>query len=61
MKNSNFIGWLVVFMGLYYCLTETIFHGSKIFPQSDAELIEDGISGVLAAIGFVILSLPTKR
>lgn len=43
----------VLFMALAFSVIETAYFGWNLTPQSDAEMICDGIAGVIFALSFV--------
>jgi len=44
--------WIFV-LEIFYCTVETAYFGWNFTPASEAELIADGISTIIASIGFL--------
>ncbi len=46
------INWIVFGIGLFFSITETAYFGWNFAPQSEAELICDGLSSLIVAMAF---------
>jgi len=58
--NKNRNGWAVIIIALLYNFQESKYFGFQWHASCEAEVIADGISLILVAIGMLIFSLPSK-
>ena len=56
MKTS----WFVWAIGFIYGLAETAYFGWNAMPASPAEILADGITGVIFALGLVTSAIENK-
>lgn len=49
-------GLIIIFIGIFYGLAETAHFGWNMFPESDAEMICDGIALLMTCMGFLAQS-----
>ena len=57
----KFVGWLVLLSGLWYCTSETIHYGSNWVAKSDGEVMADGLSLIIMALGLILIQLERKN
>jgi hypothetical protein len=55
------MGVFIIIMGIIYNLTETAYFGWHLFPNSADEVLADGISTIIIAMGFAVIRFSRRR
>ncbi len=55
------MGRLKILMALIFCALETKYFGGNWTPQSNAELLADGFSVLIAVVGLAVMSFENRN
>lgn len=61
MNTTKALATIIILLSLVFSLVETHHFGNNLFPQSDSEILADGMACIILAIGLAVHALAASR